>query len=107
MNESLPLHLKNFVLFDFFISHSQLVLRCDNEDENSINKSIDIMFQGVLYLDIKAFSLDSTILRMADKDESKSMQSKIESYERRYTQVFILETNKKKYFKKRNLNHYS
>jgi hypothetical protein len=56
-----------FTIFDFMISHGQLLLRAGKDDDNS--KNIDIIFFGVRYIQL-FISLLGVSIRLADDNKN-------------------------------------
>jgi len=84
-----------FTLFDFVISHGQLLLRSQKNDESGNN--IDIVFSGTTY--IQLFSrLNGLVITRIENDISNISHSSVKKfleYDNNY--LFEIESNGEKY----------
>lgn len=84
---------RTFKLWEYSVSHQQLLLRSPKNDKYSTN--IDVVFMGVSYCEIET-NISGLVLRNGTVDESKDMslllKKNIEMLD-----LFVLESGNKKY----------
>ena len=85
-----------FTVFDFIISHGQLLLRASKGDDNI--KNIDIIFFGARYIQLFT-SLSSISIRIVDKNKDLINYDSVSSFlnnDENY--LFEIETNNEKFY---------
>lgn len=92
-----PLSLKgHFRIFDYFVSHSQLLLRCsETDDQRCINT--DILFEGVEYIELPTFFEDPT-LSLGNKDDLEAAAKRSsQPFVPELQQVFVVQAQQQRY----------
>jgi hypothetical protein len=96
MNKEIFKSDRHFTVFDFLISHGQLLLRSSKDDSNI--KNIDIIFFGIKYIQLFT-SLIGISIRIVDKNQSPTNYNSVNTFlnsDENY--LFEIETNSEKYF---------
>ena len=86
-----------FTVFDYIISHGQLLLRSSKNEENNINNNIDIIFFDARYIQMFV-NLYGITIKFMNKKEVINYKSvnKYLSYET--NNLFEVESNGEKYY---------
>jgi hypothetical protein len=85
-----------FTVFDYFISHGQLLIRSDKR--NGENKNIDIIFFDTSFLQL-FIMLNGITIRIADKKTSMVKSLSVDNYlSYENNNLFEIESNGEKYF---------
>jgi hypothetical protein len=96
MNNEIFKSDKHFTVFDFMVSHGQLLLRASKDDINV--KNIDIVFFGVRYIQLFT-SLASVSIRIADESKNLTKYDSVISFlNNDVNYLFEIETKDEKFY---------
>lgn len=93
-----PLVLRgHFRIFDYFASHSQLLIRCSEVgEENTANT--DLRFHGVKYVDLPIY-FENPIVRAGTQADFEAVANRLQqAIIREFQEVFVVEANQQRYY---------
>ena len=96
MNNEIYKSERYFTVFDFKISHGQLLLRSSKDDEN--NKNIDIIFFGSRYIQLFT-SFYGISIRTVEKNKNQISYNSVETFlNHDVNYLFEIETKDEKFY---------
>jgi len=88
---------RRFRIWQYYVSHSQLVLRSPRNENDVNSENIDLIFKGVFYLELPIHSVGIEI-RLPTEQELKYLETRSGTRKELTSQFYVLITSDQRYY---------